>query len=261
MSEGTNTRPAPYVDLDAFTPASAIGEAVMSARPRRDRQTPTRIVVVGEFNSGKTSLVNALVGAPLLTPSFITHTAYPTVLGFAARHSLSAEIANRKRVPTAWDCLDGPSQENIRRLHVGAPLERLKSMRVIDTPGLGFGDEGGDRRALQVCRNADTVIWCTPAMQAWKASEERAWLTLPRRIRERGILAVTFEDAIGSDSDANRLLARLRSEAGQYFREIAMASGLHALTRAETGNGLGSRPCRNVIAARSAATLVVAELL
>ena len=70
---------------------------------------------------------------------------------------------------------------------------------------------------------------CTPAMQAWKASEERAWLTLPKRVRERGILAVTFEDAVASPSDLGRLLMRLRAEAGAYFRKIVLASDRSAL--------------------------------
>ncbi len=45
--------------------------------------------MIGEFNSGKTALVNALLGAPVLPASFTTHTAYPTVVGFAAKPSLA----------------------------------------------------------------------------------------------------------------------------------------------------------------------------
>ena len=87
MSEGANDSPtglsAPAVDI---------------AAPRADaRHGRTRIVVVGEFNSGKTTLVNALVGAPVLTPSCIARTTHLTVVGYAAKPSLTAEAANRKR--------------------------------------------------------------------------------------------------------------------------------------------------------------------
>ena len=94
---------------------------------------------------------------------------------------------------------------------------------------MGSGDEDCDEHTLRICRKADTVIWCTPAMQAWKASEERAWLTLPERVRQRGILAVTFEDAIASPGDAERLLARLHAEAASHFSRVVMASRLSAL--------------------------------
>jgi hypothetical protein len=61
-------------------------------------------------------------------------------------------------------------------------------------------------------------------MQAWKASEHQAWLALPRAVRRRGILAVTFMDALRSQSDEGRLMARLQAEAGALFRKIVTIS-------------------------------------
>ncbi len=61
-------------------------------------------------------------------------------------------------------------------------------------------------------------------MQAWKASELRAWLALPRAVRQRGVLAVTFMDALRSSGDAGRLLARLHADAGPHFRRIVTFS-------------------------------------
>ena len=213
----------------AFDGALAMGSPAVPADARSRRQGRTRIVVVGEFNSGKTTLVNALVGAPVLTPSVITRTVHPTIVAFAAKPSLSAETADRRRTPVAGDRLDDGASDNVRRLHVGVPLECLKQFSIVDTPGLGLADGENDRRSLQACRYADTVIWCTPAMQAWKASEERAWLALSERVRARGFLAVTFADEIASPSDVDRLMERLRAEAGPYFRKVVMADECAAL--------------------------------
>jgi GTPase Era involved in 16S rRNA processing len=188
------------------------------------RQEPVRIVVIGEFNSGKTTLVNALAGAPVLPSSFTTHTAYPTVVKFARRPSLAAEIAQRKRVAFEWEQLDGAPSRHICRLHVGMPLDRLKAVRVIDTPGLDLCDEPLYASTLRACRRADTVIWCTPAMQAWRASEQQTWLAMPKSVRRRGILAVTFMDLLRSQSDAARLLARLHADAGDLFSRIVTTS-------------------------------------
>ncbi len=207
----------PAVDLDSGygdTPAHAIAA----------RSKPVRVAVIGEFNSGKTTLVNALLGAAVLPASFTTHTAYPTVVRFAPKLSLRAEIAQRRRVPIAWDQLDGPSSHHIHRLHVGMPLDRLRTLRAVDTPGLGLGDEILEARTLRACRSADVVIWCTPAMQAWKASEQQAWLRLPKAVRRRGILAVTFIDQLRSPADASRLLFRLAADAAPLFRRMVTAS-------------------------------------
>ena len=213
----------------AFDAALAMGSPVVPGAARSRRQGRTRIVVVGEFNSGKTTLVNALVGAPVLTPSVVMRTVHPTVVAFAAKPSLSAETADRRRTPVAGDRLDDGAPDGVRRLHVGVPLGCLKQFSVVDTPGLGLADGESDRRSLQACRYADTVIWCTPAMQAWKASEERAWLALPERVRARGFLAVTFADEIASPSDVDRLMERLRAEAGLYFRKVVLADECVAL--------------------------------
>jgi GTPase Era involved in 16S rRNA processing len=184
-----------------------------------------RIVVLGEFNSGKTALVNAIVGAEVLKPSFVTHTAHPTVVRFAAKSSLWAESRQGKRVPLPWGATpEDAAPDGVRRVHVGVPLSRLAGMTVIDTPGFGLADGNGPEAAQDMCRRADTVIWCTPAMQAWKASEEQVWLALPERVRRRGVLAVTFADEIASPSDTERLMARLQREAGPYFRSVVTAS-------------------------------------
>jgi hypothetical protein len=192
--------------------------------PAGAKQSRLCVVVIGEFNSGKTSLVNALVGASVLPASFTTHTAYPTVVRFARRPSLSAEIAQRRRVAVAWDEIDSAPPHQIHRLHVGMPLDRLRTLRAVDTPGLDLADDVLAARTLRACRSADAVIWCTPAMQAWKASEQQAWLALPKAVRARGILAVTFMDALRSPGDAARLIARLDADAGPLFRKIVTAS-------------------------------------
>jgi dynamin family protein len=222
--------------------ASGYGETPTPAAVARAK--PVRVAVIGEFNSGKTTLVNALLGAAVLPTSFTRHTAYPTVVRFAAKPSLRAEIAQRRRVPFAWDQLDGMPSHHIHRLHVGMPLDRLRTLRAVDTPGLGLGDEFTDARTLRACRTADVVIWCTPAMQAWKASEQRAWLSLPKAVRRRGILAITFMDQLRSSNDASRLLARLGADAAPLFRKMVTAfahsidPGLHAaLTGAREGTG------------------------
>lgn len=229
MSEGADTGQVTHFNREAFEPAAGGNGGSMASAKRRKRPAPLRIVIVGEFNSGKTALVNALLGAEVLAPSFVTHTAYPTVVGFATRPSVSAETANRKRIRLAGSCVEEALPQGVRRLHVGLRMERLRALQLVDMPGLGLVDEACDRSILRACHSADVVVWCTPAMQAWKASEERAWLSLPRRVRDRGVLAVTFEDAIASHDDASRLLARLRADAGAHFRRIVLASERSAL--------------------------------
>jgi GTPase Era involved in 16S rRNA processing len=180
---------------------------------------PLRVAVTGEFAAGKTSLINALLGGDILPAGVAVRTRLITVIGLAARRRATMETAERRRIAIPWTSLSSPPPA-ARRLHVGLPLARLTHMRLIDTPGLAQGDWEMEQRTLRACSRADVVVWCTPAVQAWKASEQRAWLGLSERVRRSGILTVTFADAVATPGDSELLLARLTAEAGPLFDKI-----------------------------------------
>ena len=209
----------------AKTDGALLRRLALEARADSGRRGPARIAVIGEFNSGKTALVNALIGTSVLPTSVTAHTPCITVVAYASKPSLSAEMAGGKRRRLAWEHLEHPPDGDTRRLHVGVPMRTLAGLRVLDTPGLGLGDETAEARTLRCCRGADLVIWCTPAFQAWKYSEAALWLGLPASVRAHGVLAVTFTDDIPSDDAARRLMTRLRTDAGEHFRDIILMAG------------------------------------
>jgi GTPase Era involved in 16S rRNA processing len=195
--------------------------ATRRAAPRPLARPPARVVIAGECNSGKTWLANSLLGAQVLPTSFVTRTELPTVVEFGARSRLTIERSDRSRIATTWEELEASACAG-RRLCVRLPSPRLQGLRLTDTPGLGDGDEGMSRRVRGLCRNADLVLWCTSALQAWKASERDFWLSLPARVRDKGVLVLTFGDMLRADQDGGRVLARLQAEAGLHFRRIVV---------------------------------------
>jgi predicted GTPase len=199
--------------------------APRSPAPRQLATRPARVVIAGECNSGKTWLANSLLGAQVLPTSFVTRTELPTVVEFSPRPQLVIERSDRSRVATTWEDMEAGTCEG-RRLSVRLPSPRLRGLRLIDTPGLGDGDEGMSRRIRSLCRNADLVLWCTSALQAWKASERDFWLSLPARVRDNGVLVLTFGDMLRADQDGGRVMARLQAEAGLHFRRIVAPAQL-----------------------------------
>lgn len=187
------------------------------------RRGPARIVVIGEFNSGKTALVNALVGAPVLPASAVHHTPCPIVIGHAKTPTVTSRAASGERVPLPLDQIGQLDAAGARRLDLRLPLPNLKGLRIVDTPGFGLDSPEDEAAVLKICRDADLIIWCTPAFQAWKHSERVAWLNLPERARRQGVLAITFWEAVPDAADLDRLIARLHTDAGTYFRDIVLA--------------------------------------
>jgi hypothetical protein len=76
----------------------------------------------------------------------------------------------------------------------------------------------------------DIALWCTLSTQAWKESERSTWEEIPARLRSRGLLVATHRDLLSDATDVEKLLDRLRDEAGPSFRDVLPMSTVQALT-------------------------------
>ena len=189
---------------------------------------PPRIIILGEFNSGKSTLANALIGTEVLPTSIHANTRVPLLIHFSDTPSLAYEAPDRIRRPLSLSAIEDLRRGTARMLHVGLPVECLKTFELIDTPGLASGSSGVDDLVLEASRRSHIAVWCTVATQAWKATEQGAWSALPQRLRQRSVLAVTHCDAIHSERDRQRLLSRLGAEASGRFGSVACASATSA---------------------------------
>src|SRR5262249_23175417 len=114
------------------------------------------------------------------------------------------------------------------RIDVGLPSRRLRSVQLLDLPG--FTDPmSGSVVVDAAAHNVDAAIWCTMSTQAWKETERSAWEMLPPRIAARGLLVATHCDLLHNPNDRQKMLARLRSEAGASFKSILLLSTSEAL--------------------------------
>ena len=198
--------------------------ALLRIERRLDR--PLRIAIIGEFNSGKSSLANLLAGVESLPTAVISNTRIPTLLYYAHKPEIWAVDERGKR---EWLRADREVRSpSIFKLEVGLPSRRLQTMQILDLPGLADPRTRAPVVDLSV-HNIDAILWCTVSTQAWKESERTAWCLLPARLRARGLLVSTHSDLLRGPRDAEKLLGRLRSEAGSWFRDIILMSSAQAL--------------------------------
>ena len=199
-----------------------------------------RISVLGEYNSGKSALINVLIGTSVLPTSVDANTRMPVRIFQSARPTLAIELSDRERFDVCADQLDPSLLENASMLHVGLPLSRLESFELVDTPGLASGDPRMCERAMETCRQSHLAIWCSTATQAWKASELGVWQSLPKRLRSNGILAVTFKDTIESAEDEGRLWSRINAEAAPHFKKVVMVSARDGIAARQIADSVES---------------------
>jgi hypothetical protein len=191
---------------------------------RLDR--PLRVAVLGEMNSGKSSLANLLAGIESLPTAVISNTRIPTLLFYAREPEVWLAHENGEREQVLGD--RPVPQQSIFRIEVGLPSTRLRAMEILDLPGLADPRWGGAVFDLAFHR-VDAALWCTMSTQAWKESERTAWSMLPPRIHSRGLLVATHRDLLHDPEDRRKLLARLRDQVGTAFKSIVLLSTPEAL--------------------------------
>jgi hypothetical protein len=223
---GLMARASPAMDL-----APTI-RAIRRTEARLGR--PLCVAIVGEFNAGKSSLANLLVSIESLPTAAVQTTRIPTLL-YQAR---KAQVWGLRADGTRQLLRAGRAQltESLVRLEVGLPSARLRGVQFLDLPG--FADARSNMSPLDLPLNAvDAVLWCTVSTQAWKESERKAWEQFPARLRARGLLVTTHCDLLRSGADRERLLSRLRLEAGPMFNGIALISNSEALAAVRGEHG------------------------
>jgi hypothetical protein len=190
------------------------------ARMEQILSRPPRVAIMGEVNSGKTSVADLLFGSGVLPASVVTNTHVPILLANSDSFSVVA-ISQMGRHPLTDDTFDRlPSGLQLQRVEISMPSERLAKFEILDTPGNYVPGDG--------MPDAQIFVWCTVATRAWTESERAYWSSLPRRFRHNALLVATHKDALATPSDVAKIERRLRTAAAGMFRDTVLVTAAGA---------------------------------
>ena len=183
-------------------------------RPRKPR-----VMVAGEFSSGKTKLINGLLAQEVL-PSNVTATALPPIWLVSGALGLVAVDLEGNERPAA--SLQEVRVEDTSYCVLSHPAPCLRHFDIIDTPGNSDPNIPSEswERMLDF---ADTVVWCSNATQAWRQSEKSVWTDMPERLLSATMI-ITHADRMTDAHSADRVKRRVTREASRFFDHIVMAS-------------------------------------
>jgi len=147
------------------------------------------LVIVGEFNSGKSAFINALLGAEV-APEGVTPTTDRITL---LRHA--DEPAERER------------REGI--LEKGYPNDFLREVAIVDTPGTNAIIRHHEELSKGFVPRSDLVLFVTSAERPLTESE-RGYLELIRDWGKKILLVVNKVDLLREESNVEKVRAFIR---------------------------------------------------
>ena len=154
------------------------------------------LVVVGEFNAGKSAFINALVGAPVLEEGVTPTTARIQVLRQGDRVAHTVD----------------PSGLQV----VTAPVELLGDLHIVDTPGTNAIDRDHERLTRDFVPRADLVLFVTSADRPFTETE-RAFLDAIRDWGKKVVLIVNKVDIFLHDSETAQVVDYVRTAAARLL--------------------------------------------
>ncbi len=207
------------------------------------------LVVVGEFNHGKTTFVNALLGAQILPVGVTPTTAVIHHLEYSAEPRAEVVYASEERKALPFEevrdfTVGGERASHagdVKYLEVGYPAELLRERIVlVDTPGVNdLSLQRADITYSYIPRS-DAVLFLLDAGQPLKESE-RVFLQekLLGQSRDKIIFVVTKRDIWDADEEVEAL-AYIKGELARLVKApvVFPVSGERALEGDKDGSGM-----------------------
>jgi small GTP-binding protein len=201
----TETRwPEVLARLDQHARTLADLESVAAlAELSAERSRPVRLAIVGEFNAGKSTFINALIGADVAPTGVLPTTATLHHLRWApdpiARVRFERGHEPPERIVPLGDLratLGGLDATTVRRVELLMPLPFLVRVEILDTPGFNAPDPQHTAVARSAFDEADVAVWLLDATQAMKETE-RAVLEEAKRAHLPVQMMVNKADRLG----------------------------------------------------------------
>ncbi len=202
-------------DVLADTAASAPDRAAL-AESIRQLDELFLLVLAGEFNSGKSSFINALVGQPLLEEGVTPTTSQIYLLKYGDK-------AGQKPVEKGvWEQT--------------APVDILKEIVIVDTPGTNAILREHEALTAEFIPRSDLVLFITSADRPFTESE-RNFLSQIRDWGKKIILIVNKVDILASDAEKEQIITFVTNAARTLIGEVQAVFAVSARLAKEAKAG------------------------
>lgn len=210
-------------------PAGGPAEAAERLIERLER--PARVALLGLPGSGKSSILNLLVGS-VVVPETLR---LPTIIvqhGDVARMICTLTDGTTKLLPGHDLAEILPLAPALVTLEMDLPALKVISLLEVSA---GPMETEQKRAATWASKRADIVIWCSTS---YLPKEQSVWESLPDAVKDNSFMFLTKVDLLGSRDSATAMHDRVELRAGEEFRQILSISAKQARAAVPPGGAV-----------------------
>ncbi|MGD2078689.1 MAG: dynamin family protein, partial [Chloroflexota bacterium] len=174
------------------------------------------LVVAGEFNSGKSAFINALLGQSLLAEGVTPTTTQIYLVKYGPEQGRS------------------PGEKGI--WIQTAPVDTLRNVNIVDTPGTNAIIREHEMLTAEFIPRSDLVLFLTSADRPFTESE-RAFLSQIRDWGKKIVLVVNKIDILGSKESKDEVVEFATSAANRLVGEIQAVFAVSAMRAQQAKSG------------------------
>ncbi|NLC27543.1 MAG: dynamin [Campylobacteraceae bacterium] len=199
----------------------------------RRTEEPMKVAITGQFSSGKSTFLNAMLSKDILPTGITPVTSKINYLRFGKAFQLQVHYHDGREafygienIATFTD--QRQNMEEIHYLTLYAPLPLLKEVVFVDTPGLNSQEDSDTQTTKKVLGEVDGIIWLTLIDNAGKQSEVEVLSKYMNAFNSKTLCVLNQKDKF-SIEDIEKTLKYVQKSLGKFFSSIVAISAKQAL--------------------------------
>lgn len=215
-----------------FMPSSSL-EAILDKQIRRARY-PMEVAITGQFSAGKSTFLNALLSRNILPTGITPVTSKVNFINYGEEYKLKityksgAEEYHSIENIAAFTDQRQKDMDEIKYLTLYAPMDVLKDISFVDTPGLNSQSQSDTDTTKRVLRDVGGIIWLTLIDNAGKQSEAKILEEYMSHFKNKSLCVLNQKDKF-TPEQVDTTVKYIQEKFSQFFAQVTPISAKMAL--------------------------------
>jgi len=217
---------------EKFFPSNQL-KNILNKQIRRARY-PMEVAITGQFSAGKSTFLNALLSRNILPTGITPVTSKVNFINYGEEYKLKITYYSGAQefapIESIADFTDQRQHEmkDIKYLTLYAPMDILKDISFVDTPGLNSQSQSDTETTRKVLRDVGGIIWLTLIDNAGKLSEAEVLEEYMQHFKNKSLCVLNQKDKL-TPEQVETTTKYVSDKFSKFFAKVVPISARMAL--------------------------------